>query len=176
MRPCRQRGLSASALSPQSAALQVSGAPVELEEGTRKVTWQFHAPSSRRSPSLSRCVPRVRGGRCGVRHGPLGACGGSARLREAGWQVATPTVARQPYLFCPVLHRALCSGSRAFSRLVCVRAVEGWWGTCRGLARLREAGWQVAPSTAPGNPTCFAPSCTAHSVLLTQSLLLFKRQ
>ena len=58
MRPCRQRGLSASALSPQSAALQVSGAPVELEEGTRKVTWQFHAPCLKAVPkSLKVCAP-----------------------------------------------------------------------------------------------------------------------
>ena len=106
MRPCRQRGLSASALSPQSAALQVSGAPVELEEGTRKVTWQFHAPSSRRSPSLSRCVPRVRGGRCGVRQRSLGARRVSVRL-----------------------------------------------------------GGRLQLQRRPGNPTCFAPPCTAHSVL-----------
>ena len=43
----------------------------------------------------------------------LGACGGSARLREAGWKVAPSTAPRQPYLFCPVLRRALCSGSLA---------------------------------------------------------------
>ena len=70
---------------------------------------------------------------------------GSARLREAGWQMATPTAPRQPYLFCPALHRALCSGSGAFSRLFCVGAVEGWEGY---FARVLDVlGGKWAPDT-----------------------------
>jgi hypothetical protein len=47
-------------------------------------------------------------------------------------------------------------------------------GACGLDARsVREAEWKVAPSTrgpAPGNPTWFAPSCAARSVLLCLSL------
>ena len=80
-----------------------------------------------------------------VGHQLLDACGGSARLREAGWKVAPSTAPRQPYLFCPVLRRALCSGSRAFSRLVCVGAAERWEGSLawRGGLAWWVAGWGV---------------------------------
>ena len=63
---------------------------------------------------------------------------------------------RQPYLFCPVLCRALCSGSRAFSRLVCVGAAERWEGS---LAWRGGLAWWVATNGAHGNPTSsFPPS------------------
>ena len=63
--------------------------------------------------------------------------------------MAPSTAPRQPYLFCPVLRRALCSGSGAFLRLICAVAVEGLRGSWRSVGTWR-GGWQP---TAPGNPT-----------------------
>ena len=69
----------------------------------------------------------------------------------------------------PTCFAPSCTAHSVLARALlasCLRGCcGGLVGTCRGLARLREAGWQVAPSTAPGNPTWFAPSCTAHFVL-----------
>ena len=84
--------------------------------------------------------------------------------------MAPSTAPRQPYLFCPVLRRALCYGSRAFSRLVCVGAAEGWAGS---LAGRRGLGTWVGNQRRQTQPYLFsrpAPSTRAASALQLASL------
>ena len=86
-------------------------------------------------PSLSRCVPRVRGGRCGGL-GTLPGLFGGARSPPGSVVGGTFNGAPATLPVCPVLRRALCSGSGALSRLVCVGAVEGWAGSLAGRGGL----------------------------------------
>ena len=74
----------------------------ELEKRTRELTWQFHA--------LPQGGPQVSQGVCPVSEEGAVGLGASPPGSVVG---GTSNGARQPYLFCPVLRRALCSGSRA---------------------------------------------------------------
>ena len=66
--------------------------------------------------------------------------------------MAPSTAPRQPYLFCPVLHRALCSGSLASCALFA-------WVLWRGSEGLGAA-WVLG--VVCGNQRCSAPSARCH--------------
>ena len=74
--------------------------------------------------------------------------------------MAPSTAPRQPYLFCPVLRRALCSGSRAsrVSFAWVLRRAEWLFGGAQGAPK-RLGGTALKASALP---TCAFPHVLSH--------------